>query len=852
MTQSTRSSRLRSSVLLTSVCALWAACGAPESGRDVPPRNEGDEPVGTNEVALVRVDSCEDVLGSIQESALARLRERAEQLRQAPEVYYGQPGVVVPPDVFPTEPGWSGGDPAVDLPEGAPAPSFPAAGGAGAGGTGGIADPPAQAPTPSVPSGDNASGGSSGSGGASSGSGFSGTTVQVREVDEADVVKTDGDNLYLLQGNTLVKLRAWPAAELQTLTSVPIEGQPREMFVRDGKAVVFSDVYREFATSDANPYSSYYGYYPSYGYAKVTVLDVSGDTIETLRETYLEGSYVSSRRHDGVVRLIMQAPYKAPALDSTYIEYFTPWGEPYRQEDIDAQVDAWLERIEWAVEQTELGDWLPRQYSAVDGAIVEQDPNCFDFYRPGVDPAQSGVTSVFTVDLDADDGTSALGGATVLARAERVYSNSNVILLTQTDYNAVVDPFVWGEHTTLHRFDLSGADTVYTASGTVPGYVQGQFSLDEYQDIVRVSTTENNWNAAPGEPTGPTNRVITLATENGSLNVLGQTDVFGQNETIFATRFIGPRGYVVTFRQTDPLFVVDLSEPAQPAVVGELHIPGFSNFLYPLGEDHLLAIGRDATLDGVTQGLALSIFDVSDPTAPTRPHTYVYGDYSSSDANIDHRAITFHPDQNRIAFPLWSGSTGLTSLEVFDVSTSTGFSSLGRVTPPELELPDCVVALGYGPEALDGWLGQEIAAYPEYRDQLLYQCRSIEQVRRGLFRDDYVYAITTLGVYAHEASALSEPPVGQASLPEQQYYYYPEYGWGGSSMGGFGGGVWVGGAAGSAGAAGAAGSGFGGQAGSAFVGEAGSSFAGAAGSAMATPGAGATAGSASAGAAGSN
>ncbi len=798
MIRSIRYQALGGSALLTSVWALWLGCGSPAV--EEPPPVIGETPpiahYGTNASALTRAKSCEEVLATIQDNTVARLIERAEELRQPPPDYYGEPGVVI------------------DTP-GMIQPSPPAAPET-------LADNPllsgGQAPSPTAgPATPVAEGGSG-----FSDTGFSDTTVQVRDVDEADVVKSDGDFLYVIQGNNLVKVRAWPADATETVASVSVEGQPLEMFVRDGKAVVYSSVYRDLSQPDPNAgYSRYYPYYySSPGYTKVTVLDVDGETPEVLREAYLEGSYVSARRHDAVVRTIVQAGYKVPPLDGAYIEYFTPFGEPYRQIDIDAQVDAWLSRTIWAVTQTELGDWLPRQYGLVDGEVVEQAPSCGDFYQPDVDLSQTGVTQVFALNLDTDDGEAKLGGATVLARAERVYANDNVVLLAQTDYGSFENGY--SESTTLHRFDLAGDDTVYTASGSLPGYIQSQFSLDEHEGTIRVSTTQNRFSGAGGEQTGPKNRVLTLATSGGWLDVWGQTEVFGQNEQIFATRFIGDLGYVVTFRQTDPLFVVDLSDPGNPEVVGELTIPGFSNFLFPLDATHLFAIGRDATAEGRAQGLALSIFDVSDPTSPALAHKYVYDGQGYSDANVDHRAITFHPDAGRLAFPLqaytpdYSQSTS--TLEVFDVDVAAGFTRRGGISPdaPEITLEECVILLGYGPDALGSYLQAEIDASPGYAEYLLSQCRGSEQMRRGVFRDEYVYGISTRAIYAHTVDGLSAPPVGSASLPPAYDYYYggpiPVSGVAGSAMGSGGSSFDIGIAgsastAGSAGAAGAAGAG---------------------------------------------
>src|SRR5204863_1681553 len=142
------------------------------------------------------------------------------------------------------------------------------------------------------------------------------------------------------------------------------------------------------------------------------------------------------------------------------------------------------------------------------------------------------------------------------------------------------------------------------------------------------------------------------------------------------TRFIGDRGYVVTFRQTDPLFVVDLADPTDPHVVGELSIPGFSNYLFPLDDDHLFSIGRDATAQGGVQGLALQIFDVTDPASPELAQRYVFPDPGDSPANVDHRAITFHPDRGVVAFAHQSYLTGESTLEVFELSSQTGFVRL--------------------------------------------------------------------------------------------------------------------------------------------------------------------------------
>lgn len=774
---------LRASVLGAAAGLLLGACESGTASRNEAP--DGFADIGDIQLQLTRAADCGDLLTKIQDGMIAQLGQRAKELRSE-EFNYGVPQ--------------AGG---VTVGEGN-AVSDPAA-------------PPRDAPTP-VPgvspevevAEDTASdNGSDGDGAAPQGpageesGGFSGTTRQVADVDEADIIKTDGDFMYLLHGASLFVLRAWPAASTEVVASTTIEGEPVEMFVRDGKAVIFSRVYRDLAVESGGAATPAYDYY--YGgtsYTKLTVLDVGGAAPSVLRESYVEGDYISARRHDGIVRAVVQDGFKVPPLGNANIQYRDPFGQPYPQADIDAQVDAWLERTIRSIRATELGDWLPREFTVSNSTPVLEAPRCADYYAPEPGLAESGVTSV--VALDLEDPAQALAGATILGRAERVYSNQDVVLVTQSDYR-----FEWSaearEQTIIHRFDIAGPSTAYTASGAIAGTIHNQFSLDERDGIIAVSTTERSWGgrAVPGiaiepareldadvalapapepvMPEGPINRIVTLETQGTSLEQLGATAGFGQNEQIFATRFMGDRAYVVTFRQTDPLFVVDMSDPRRPEVVGELHIPGFSNYLFPLGQDHLFAIGRDATSEGITQGLALQIFDVSNPTAPALAHRHVFADLGDSPANVDHRAITFHADRDVVAFPHQNWQTGESTLEVFRISAASGFLRLGGMGMPEnTDLEQCLLTMGYGPADIEEILPQ-VENDLAWQREVLVSCSYGRQFRRGVFRDDVVYGISTTGVYAYSLDAMDAGALGQVSLPAP-VYDYGQYG-GGASPG---------------------------------------------------------------------
>jgi hypothetical protein len=230
MIRPVRSNVRAGAALFTSAWAVCLSCGLP--AEDAEPAAEDEAPAeeqGSNAAALVRAASCEDVLARIQADTIARLIERAEELRQPPDVYTGDPVVVV------------GGDEVLPPPVAVPSSPAPEA----------AADNPLLAG--SATSDSDASG--------VSGPGFSDTTAQVREVDEADVIKAEGDDLYVLQGSSLVKVRAWPAEQTQTLAAVAIEGSPYDMFVSDGRAVVFSSVNRDLVAEAADTVPGYYGYY---------------------------------------------------------------------------------------------------------------------------------------------------------------------------------------------------------------------------------------------------------------------------------------------------------------------------------------------------------------------------------------------------------------------------------------------------------------------------------------------------------------------------------------------------------------------------------------------------------------
>jgi hypothetical protein len=582
------------------------------------------------------------------------------------------------------------------------------------------------------------------------------TNVQVEGVDEADIVKTDGSRIYVLSGSRLSLLTAWPPEATAVEATLDIEGHGQEMFVAGGRAVIFSTTPdpREGGTDDGcwgydvGPWWGCYGA----GFTKITVAHLGGDEPVVERELYVEGHYRSSRRHDGRVRAVVQSwgAFYSLQLPDVWAYLYRDGHGARTEREHRRRVLQWHADATAAVLGTGLADWLPDMLERRETGLETMAPACELFYvaRPGM--ATDGITQI--VSLDMNEPTEAARTA-VWGSADHVYANHDALLLAQHDHTVtyfaqVSSADTYSDRTVLHRFALepSGA-THYEASGMVPGSVLNQFSMDERDGIVRVATTERTWTAwwgtdgdSPADWTPPptVNQVLTLQADGASndLVVLGSTGPLAPDERIYATRFLGDLAYMVTFREVDPLFAIDLSDPADPVVLGELKIPGFSNYMHPLGDGHLLTIGQEADETGRVLGLALQIFDVTDPAAPMQKHKHVFADaWGYSEASWDHKAFTYFASRGLLAFPYvaWSSdwSSHRSSLEVFEVDAEAGFAPLGGVDHSDLvgELCDPLA---------DFYCGSY--AYP---------------VRRGIFIEDFVYSVSYGGVRVNHVSDLA-------------------------------------------------------------------------------------------------
>jgi hypothetical protein len=720
-------------------------------------------PVSTVLASLSAAADCTDLLTQIQDDAIAKLKLQVETYKKQPPQTNPGGGIAVG-----VRDAGAASAPTANAGEGVARPSAPL--------------PPSSASDEDVAS-DSSGGGKKGSGP----TGASDTNNQVEGVDEADFVKVvdSGKGIFVLHGNTLRKLKSWPAAETALVSQPPlvIEGSPIEMFVTDeGKAVVFSSVFGYPSSSGGagyvgpvcppsiGPGSCYRG---GSNTLKITVADVTG-TPKVERELFYEGTYLSSRRYDGpdsdVVRAVIQAYSKYSGLYAPDIEWSDAWGRPYDPADIASQLDEWEQRTTSAIRKTELDEWIPTAREVVDGKLVDIEPACDSYFVPQAGLSDYGLTHILALDVAKPN--QQVGGVTIVGAASTVYSNDKQLVLAQPDYR-------WGgngdfgitneQQTALHVFGLSGDDTNYQASGWVFGHLpqrNTQFGIDAAADgTLRVVTT----GMVRDDPSAKPNTedfwkqhtesyVITARASGDKLEPVGKSVKLGkEGETVQSARFVGDRAYVVTYRQIDPLYVLDVSNALAPTLLGEISIPGFSEYMHPLDANHLITFGQSGT-----GGVQLQLFDVTNPKQLPAPKTLAFGSGSSSEVSYNHKAFTLF--EGVLALPLHSyytfsgGINGKraayqSTLEVAKVDATVGFTKLASIDHSRLYADNGAGVICGSCDAT--------ACYD-------YACSYEPELRRGHFvkSDDktFVYSFSHAGVLVNDLSA-PKTAVAQVGLP---------------------------------------------------------------------------------------
>jgi hypothetical protein len=561
---------------------------------------------------------------------------------------------------------------------------------------------------PRAQTGDSDSGG---------GTEFTGTNVQELGVDEPDIIKTDGDRILAISENVLTYVDVASGDPAVTDRITLPEGWGHELFFAGDRALLFTnggnwgwpmpvdplivdgDAEAQFAGEAVDEMIAPEHHGPAVLILEIDLSDPS--ELEIAASMRIEGQYLSARSIGHTVRL---------AISSSPTEL--PWLYPQSAAGEERATEANRE----IVDESTLDDWTPSFTLTTDDS--EQTGPLLDCSRMHHPAEFSGFELISIVDLDIADGIAdrfdARDAVGVLAGGQTIYSSTDRFYVATTKWAGAdlalddVEFREWNENyeTDLHAFAISPDEpTQYVASGSVDGSLLNQFSLDEHDGLLRaITTTGSPWSRSNESQT----QLVVLDEQGDQLVEVGHVGGLGRGENLYSARLLDDVGFAVTFRQIDPFYVLDLGDPAAPRVAGELKIPGFSTYLHPVGDDRVLGVGQDATPEGATLGLKLSLFDVSNPSDPREVAVWTLRD-ANSPVEYDHRAFQMWGSTAIVPVQSWSGS--FNGAIVFDIGDET-ITELGRISHIEdgaAPSSDCrVLGVDDVPEESElFWLTQE-------------------------------------------------------------------------------------------------------------------------------------------------
>lgn len=560
---------------------------------------------------------------------------------------------------------------------------------------------------------------------------YSRTNVQVAGVDEADIVKTDGNYIYQVNRERIVIARAYPPQEMSVVSTLNYADKsfsPAEIYVDGTQLVVIGRAGGYYPPVNKAGTGIAADVMPPYYYqgdnVKAIVYNIEDKSnIKQVRELELSGSYVSSRKTGGTLYLIANKNI-----------YYYPGRE------IDEPKPMYRD-------------------TAAGGSFVEIDYPDIKCFPDFTDPSYLIVAGL---SLDKPDKKAAV--SSYLGSGQNIYASTDNLYVAVTSYNyqrrpvvPLMETEIWPppydpSKTKVYKFGLDGGSLTYKAGGEVPGTILNQFSMDENNGYFRIATTRGEvWRT--DERTAK-NNVYVL---DSGLNITGKIEGIAPGERIYSVRFVGDRAYMVTFKNVDPFFVLDLHDPQNPAILGALKIPGYSDYLHPYDENHIIGFGKDTVEMGAKgwggdsmafyMGIKMAIFDVSDVSNPVEMFREIIGDRGTdSELLRNHKALLFSKDKNLLAFPV----------QVMEVKGDTG--SYGRPWP-EYGAFSFQGAYVYNIDLANGFGLKGKITHLSGEDHLKagnYWYDSEKDIQRILYINDTLYTLSQSMIKANSMSDLTE------------------------------------------------------------------------------------------------
>ncbi|UCB58524.1 MAG: beta-propeller domain-containing protein [Thermoplasmatales archaeon] len=457
---------------------------------------------------------------------------------------------------------------------------------------------------------------------------YSKTNNQVEGMDEPDIIKTDGTYIYMIANSKVYIINAYPTIDSDLFSEISLNNSiyVNNIFINENKLVIFGSSYREIPYPESNEEDYIECWWPLFTSTIVNIYDVSNrKNPKVIKEIEIDGDYVDSRMINNQIYIITQ-------------EYT---GLIYRIFEGNETIN------------------IPQV--TING-VTKKLPANHIHYVDSSDPINI-MTNVIAINLDNKEVDQE---SFLISSSENMYVSKNNIYLAQTSYEFEESLISSGigyrrstEKTIIHKISIKNRDISYITQGEVPGRILNQFSMDEHDGYFRIATTIGNvWDSEKKS----SNNVYILDHE---LNRVSEIESIASGEQIYSARFMGEKAYLVTFKKVDPFFTLDLSDPKNPQVLGKLKIPGYSDYLHPFDENHIIGIGKDTVeaMDDLKesrnvdfawyQGIKIALFDVSDFDNPKELSKVIIGDRgTSSPALYDHKAFLFDREKELLVIPI--------------------------------------------------------------------------------------------------------------------------------------------------------------------------------------------------------
>jgi len=580
------------------------------------------------------------------------------------------------------------------------------------------------------------------------------TNVQVAGVDEPDFVKNDGKYIYVITGQTLAIVDAYPAASASVVSRTEIENSPRDIFIDGNRLVLFATGTADIDTAESSVSTGVsaekisMAYYRPSRYSMPVTHAVFYDITDrahpkVTKDFTIDGDYIDARLIGHNLYLVTREQVYTYYLDTITTPVVREGTKTVIAPDVyyfDNPERQYAFTTVSSFDTQAAKEREAKTYLVGTGNLMYVSENAMYITYQKYHNVYRTMKAQPLIDTEEDaagSGSSASGvSAPIFWEDFNKMSESDKQAYIQKMKNAEQESIKKKEidqtTTVIHKIAISNGAISYIARGEVPGVLESQFSMDEYKGNLRAATTSNVYTTRGSYEY---NNVFVL---DSGMNTIGSLTHVAEQEKIYSARFISDRLYLVTFKRIDPFFVIDLADPRAPKILGKLKIPGYSDYLHPYDATHIIGVGKEtATNDwgGVsTKGIKLALFDVSDVEHPKQIDKVEIGDAGSDSAALsDHKAFLFSKEKNLLVIPARVVRNQATVIEKKDVTQPTIWYG--------------AYVFGLTPET--GFDLKGTVQHGTGSDRYYYYGSSQAEVKRSLYIDNVLYTLSAQKILAN-------------------------------------------------------------------------------------------------------